>query len=126
MWRERAIRFLLVGGAVLVILGGVRYLVTGKERPVSAPKLPISEEQIKPLREEVLGTVGRVFSGERGDKEKEKEKETNQEKPSLAPVQNVQEQTQDLIESIKSLPEDQIKVIKKQIYQEFCEGLIEK
>lgn len=112
MWRERLIRFLLVGVAALIILGGIRYLVGGREEPVSAPEIPINEERIEPLKEEILGVVGRVLPGGK------------REESDLKPVQNVQEQTQNLIESIKSLPEDQIEVIKKQIYKEFCEELI--
>ena len=44
--------------------------------------------------------------------------------PIMEPAQNIQEQTQALIESIKRLPEDQIEAIRKQVYKEVCDGLL--
>ena len=44
--------------------------------------------------------------------------------PIMQPAQDIQEQTQILIESIKHLPDDQIEAIRKQVYKEFCQGLL--
>ena len=44
--------------------------------------------------------------------------------PIKEPAENVRQQTEALLESIKSLPQDQIEAIKRQIYKDFCQDLI--
>lgn len=52
--------------------------------------------------------------------ESEEKKETL---PIKEPIKNIEFKTQDLIESIKKLPQDQLSAIKKQLYKDFCENL---
>lgn len=85
------------------------------------------------MGEKVLGTVVEKLPKAPNLEEVELEgesvpenQETQEAEPIEEPVQNIQSQTQVLIETIKELPQDQIEAIKKQIYKELCEGLLGK
>ena len=98
---------------------------------------PIKTE-IEGLGEEVLGKIVDVLPGapnleevapkgelsQEGEVKGEENQAASETEPFEEPVQNVQKQTEVLIETIKELPQDQIEAIKKQIYKEFCEGLL--
>ncbi len=43
--------------------------------------------------------------------------------PIEEPVKNIESQTETLIESLKSLPQDQLEAIKKQVFKEVCQSL---
>lgn len=43
--------------------------------------------------------------------------------PIKEPAENVQNQTQQLIETIKKLPQDQLEAIKKQLFKDVCEQI---
>lgn len=44
--------------------------------------------------------------------------------PVAEPIASIQNQSDQLLEAIKKLPEDQLRAVKKQLYQEFCENLL--
>lgn len=118
------IRFLLVSIGALLILGAAKAFADwrGKQPPVVEP-LNLPELSIEKFQsEDVLGTATR---GLLGGKKKQVDQEDKETEPIAEPVEQVEEQTQELIETLKQLPEDQIKAIKKQIYKEFCEQLLE-
>ncbi len=113
------VRLLLVGIVAGLILLAIKNMVEGQGgqsligQPLKLPELSIDTGQI----EEILGTASEKILGEK--------KEEGETAPIAEPVEKIQSQTEELIESVKKLPEDQIKAIKEQIYQEFCEGLLE-
>lgn len=133
MWRERLVRILIVGACALLVLGIARSFANQNQKqpqPMTLPNLSI-KEKIQNLGEGVLGTAIKVLPGELklNETSREEDKKDNQaekeSEPIKQPVENVQKQTEALIETIKQLPKDQIEAIKKQIYKEFCEKLIE-
>ena len=46
------------------------------------------------------------------------------EEPIAEPIASIQNQSNQLVEAIQRLPEDQLKAVKKQLYKEFCENLL--
>lgn len=44
--------------------------------------------------------------------------------PIVQPVNNIQKQADQLVESVKNLPEEQLKAVKRQLYQDFCVDLL--
>lgn len=126
--KERLTRVFLLGLAALVIIALASAVANWQTQQKVAgestglPQLPI-KEKIENLGEEVLG---RAIKALPGAPEITTEEEVVQEtEPIEEPVKNVQEQTQTLIEAIKKLPEDQVEAIKKQLYKEFCEGILQ-
>jgi len=87
---------------------------------VSLPQVPI-KEKVEDLGERVLGEAVKILPGAPDLGADQDNQETE---PIEEPVKNIEEQTQVLIEAIKKLPEDQIEAIKKQLYQEICEGVL--
>lgn len=129
MWRERLIRLLLVGVGALLILGVAKAFADWRvEKPLVGKPLSLPELSIEKLqKEDVLGTATRGILGrkkEQVDQGDQVNQEHQEVEPVAEPVENIQEQTQTLIESIKKLPEDQIEAIKKQLFKEFCEELL--
>lgn len=127
MWRERLIRFLLVGLGAVVVLGAVKTFADWRaKQPLVGEKLNLPELSIEEIRsEDVLGTARQAILGRK--KQVDQVNQEDQETDSIAePTEKVQKQTKDLIETIKQLPQDQVEAIKKQIYKEFCEQLLEK
>lgn len=117
---ERLVRLVLAGVVILALVGGVKALADWRAKnpsegkPLDLPELSLDE---LPTRE-VLGEIleEKIQISREGQVEQEEEPE-----PVTEPVENIQVETQTLIESIKKLPEDQIEAIKKQIFKEFCE-----
>lgn len=128
MWRERLIRFLLVGLGAVLILGGAKAFADwrGKQslggEKLSLPKL--STERLQ--SEDVLGTAKQRILGrkEKVDQEDQVNRESQDSEPIAEPAEKIEKQTETLIETIKQLPQDQVEAIKKQIYKEFCEQLL--
>ena len=109
----------------LVAVGLVKVLVgmMGETRISSGTanlaEMPV-KERLEEMGGEILGKAVEILPGVPG----ETKEETPKTEPIEEPVQNVQNQTQILIEAIKKLPEDQLEAIKKQLYQEVCEGVL--
>lgn len=121
--RERLTRIFLLGLAALLIIALAKGLADWQSQTkvaggsTSLPQLPI-KEKIENLGEKVLGKAIRLLPGA-PDLEIGQETE-----PIEEPVNNIQQQTEALIEAIKKLPQDQLEATKKQIYKEFCEGAL--
>lgn len=98
MWKQRLIRVSLLLGAAAIVLTGAKK-ITSQNKSISLPQIPIEK-----IGEAVLGSAAHSL-------------------PINQPVENVQSQTQQLLESIKKLPADQLEAIKKQLLKEFCEQL---
>ncbi|MCJ7792799.1 MAG: hypothetical protein MUP45_02380 [Candidatus Marinimicrobia bacterium] len=127
MFIERLKRVFLVVIVALVAVGLVKVLVGMMgETKISSGTANLAEMPVKEKLEEVggeiLGKAVSLLPGVPG--ETETKEETQATEPIEEPAQNVQNQTQILIEAIKKLPEDQLEAIKKQLYQEICEGVL--
>lgn len=124
MWRERFKRLFILGIATGLTVFAVMAFVKWRDKKgasaqvLGLSKLPI-EEELKDFGEKILGVaIKKIKPEKQSDQEQEGE-------PITQPTENIQNQTNQLMESIKRLPEDQIKAIKKQIYKDFCQQLIE-
>lgn len=134
--RERLTRIFIIAIAALVVISLAKGVADWRSKArvegesVSFPPAPV-KEKLENLGENILGEVVEILPGapDLGVNQVDQDNQVNQEnqetEPIEEPVKNVQQQTQTLIEAIKKLPEDQVKAVKKQIYKEFCEGLIE-
>ena len=124
--RERLTRIFLLGLAAFLIIALAKGLADwqGQQRvageSVSLPQVSV-KEKLEDLGEDILGKTVEFLPGAPDLGVDQADQETE---PIEEPVENVQQQTQALIEAIKKLPEDQIEAIKKQIYEEFCEGAL--
>lgn len=124
MWRERFKRLFILGIAtgltVFVVMAFAKWRDKkgASAQVLGLSKLPI-EEELKDFGEKILGVaIKKIRPEKQSDQEQESE-------PITQPTENIQNQSNQLMESIKRLPEDQIKAIKKQIYKDFCQQLIE-
>lgn len=122
MWRERLIRFLLVGLGAVLILGAVKTFADWQAK--RSPTLP--ELSIEKLQSEgILGVAREKILGRK--QADQIIQETQETEPIAEPAEKVEKQTKDLIETIKQLPQNQMEAIKKQLLKEFCEQfLVEK
>lgn len=136
--RERLIRILIIIMAALVIVAVAKALADWRNQQkiagesVSLPQVSV-KEKLEDLGEDILGKVIEVLPGEpkietvdQVDQDSQVNQEDQETEPIEEPVKNVEKQTEILIQTIKELPQDQIEAIKKQIYKEICEPLLEK
>jgi hypothetical protein len=112
MWKQRLIRVSLLLGAAAIVLVGAKK-ITGQNKSITLPEISIER-----IGETVLGSAAQSLPQIFGKVITE-----NKDEPISQPVENVQNQTQQLIESIKKLPADQLEAVKKQLLKEFCEQL---
>lgn len=130
MWKARLIRISLLSIACLLVFGGVKAFATWRQthpgglqdlKLQSLPNFPI-EEKVKGIE---IQNITDVFQGNKKQDQKQQEAitPTPEVKGVEAPVQNVQNQTQNLIESIKTLPEDQLNAIKQELFKGICEDI---
>ena len=129
MWKDRLKRLtVLLLVAVLVFFAGKVFADwQGKKKAQGEVlSLPTAEigEKISDLGEQILGKTVQVLPGNSVLKEKiitEKES-TNTETEK---VEKVEIKTQEIIEIIKELPAEQLENIKKQIFKDFCQKMLE-
>lgn len=114
----------------MLIAGVAKALAGRQESSLALPYFPIGES-LENFGEKVLGKAVKILPGapDLGETVQEKEEgqvagESDEAEPIKEPAENVQKQTEILIETIKELPQDQLEAIKKQIYKEMCEGLL--
>ena len=124
---ERLIRLGLLVGVIAVLVGGAKFVLAQGKKSTGSPFKPMVGA-VENLGEKVLGAaVKQLPRAPNLDEVKvsgEDKNATVSNEPIMEPAQNIQEQTQALIESIKRLPEDQIEAIRKQVYKEVCDGLL--
>lgn len=128
MWKKRLIRISLLVGVTAITLLGVKGLARRQKNKVAGeaikiPDFPV-EQVVKSMEQEVLG---RILGTKKKVDQVNQVNQDNQEEvePIKQPAENIQSQTQQLIESIKKLPQDQLEAVKKQLLKEFCEQLNE-
>jgi len=135
MWKERFKRIviiIMVGG---LVFWGVGAFVKWRETKrvagasVSLPTEGITQK-IEDFGEKVLGRAVEILPG--GDKVKEIKEEEKENKTDKIEIQAgqatkiLENQTKEIIEVLKQLPEEQLKQIKKQIFKDFCQEIMGK
>lgn len=128
--RERLTRILIIIIVALLIISLAKVLTDWQSKQkvagesLKVPTAPV-KEKIEDLGEDILGKAVEVLPGAPRMEKVDQDNQVNQEtEPIEEPVKNVEKQTEILIETIKELPQEQVEAIKKQIYKEFCEGLL--
>jgi hypothetical protein len=119
---QRLIRLLIIGliaGVVVLIAknaGGLKFDLGSQTSKFSSQLFGQIglEKSLVSVSEKILGEEVKLKNEADGEIE-----------PIAEPVNDIQNQTQTLLDSIKKLPEDQLKAVKKQLYKEFCEQLKE-
>lgn len=134
--RERLTRIFIIVIAALIVISLAKAVADWQSRArvegesISFPPAPV-KEKLENLGENILGKAVNVLPGalDLGVNQVDQDNQVNQEnqetEPIEEPVKNVEKQTEILIQTIKELPQDQIEAIKKQIYKEICEPLLE-
>lgn len=126
--RERLKRLLIV-----IVAAAITYLVSdavlgriGKANGIG--ELPdFSTTRVSELAKSFGGMVLGKASGILPSRSAEDSSDTdsvNQAQVEISPEKIIQEQTQKIIEIIKQLPEEQMKKIKKQVFQSFCDEVL--
>ena len=106
MWGQRLIRLALLIVGVGVILLVIKSLGPKLESQSSIERPKVSFEKVE---RQILGTAEqKILSNYQGE-------------PLVEPAENIESQTQALIQMIKDLPADQLEAVKSQIYKEFCQ-----
>jgi len=131
--KERLIRFLIIGVVALLTVGGIKFIADQKQKnpeAVSFSAEPI-KKKLEDVGEKILGEtvkhlpkspdLGKVAGSQ--TQEDDSSQDGQEVEPIQEPINNVQNQTEKLIEIIKELPQDQINAIKKQIFKDLCEEL---
>lgn len=133
MGNERLKRILIVFVVALLVLFGAKVFTDwqGKKKAqgevLSLPTIEVGEK-ISNFGEQVLGKAIEVLPGGAELKEKiefqlESSLETTDEE--INPEEKIEDKTQEIIEIIKQLPAEQLEAIKKQIFKDFCQKILE-
>jgi hypothetical protein len=142
MMKERLVRLLLITAVALLTLVSAKGLVGWQARQQAEGKsIALPNWSFEEIGRNVLGSVSQVLRPQETPLETKTEEESGGEEngqvwgseneigkeetePIAEPAKKIQRQTDDLIESLKKLPEDQLKAIKRQLYKEFCEEIL--
>ena len=135
MGKDRLKRILIILLVAILVAGGVKVFADWQKKQkdkgqvLSLPTQQIGEK-ISDFGEQVLGKAFEVIPG--GDSLKEKLKTEN--KPAsvnqtaseiATQTEKVEIKTQEIIEIIKELPAAELDNIKKQIFKDFCQKILE-
>jgi len=118
MWGERIKRIVIIAVAALLVAWGGKSLIA---RP---SPLPLVDQFLSDTTSKVLGLAVGKLSNAKITPEKVIPL-ANESEPINQPITNIQTQTQQLIDSIKKLPEDQIEAVKKQVVKDFCQKFLQ-
>jgi hypothetical protein len=131
MWKERLKRI-----TIIIVVGGLTFWGIeaffkwrGEKVAGASVMVPTEEitQKVEDFGEKVLGKAIEILPG--GEKIKEKRKVIEREttkieiQPDQAP-KILENQTKEIIEILKQLPEEQLKQIKKQIFKDFCQEIM--
>jgi len=133
MWKKRLKRIVIVFIIGELTFWGVGAFAKWREkRKVAGGSIKIPTEEvvgkIGDLGEEVLGKAVEVLPGGEKIKKTEKVVENKTTKIEIQPEEAtkvLESQTKEIVEILKQLPEDQLKQIKKQIFKDFCQEIME-
>ena len=128
---ETRLKRILVILAILVFLAfGAKVFADWQAKreaegePFSSPTEQIGEK-VSEFGQDVLGRTVDIIPGSEGLKERFIKVETIKEVEGETKVEKIEIQTQEIIKIIKELPQEQAENIKKQIFREFCESILE-
>lgn len=131
MGKDRLKRFLIIILVVFLVLAGAKVFADwqGKKKAqgevLSFPTTQIGEK-ISDFGEQILGKAVDILPGNSVLKEKIIiEKESTNTNTETEKVERVEIKTQEIIEIIKELPAEQLDNIKKQIFKDFCQEILE-
>ena len=118
--------FLLIGGKVFADWQ-TKKKASGQDSSFSAGKIG---EKISDLGENVLGKAVEVLPVSKELKEKVVSVESlpsdsHSSDQNVTQTEKVEIKTQEIIEIIKELPAEQLENIKKQIFKDFCQSILE-
>ena len=82
-------------------------------------------EKISNFGQDVLGKAVEAIPGNEGLKERLIKVETRVPVEGTKEVEKIEIQSQEVIEIIKELPQEQAEKIKKQIFKEFCQNVLD-
>lgn len=133
MWQTRLKRIGVILLLAALVAVGARVFADYQSKQKAAGKnvtLPTDQigKKISDFGQEVLGNAVEVIPGAGGLKEKIIIKEQVSVENSQGQDQQVERieiQTQEIINVIKELPADQVDKIKKQIFKDFCQEVLE-
>jgi len=130
--KERLVRLLVVTAVALATFGAVSLIIKqGKKANSQVTLFDPIKKKVEQTAEKILGEAVehlpkapdlKKAAGETGQTSQDKENEEEVE-PIQQPVNNIEKQTEKLIEIIKELPQDQIEAIRKQLWKDLCEEL---
>ncbi len=138
MGKDRLKRLLIVFLVIgLLLIGGKVFAdwQTKKKASGESISLPTQQigEKINDLGEQVLGKAMEIIPNSGGLKEKLKTEDasksntsqSNTEMETVVKTEQVETKTQEIIKIIKELPVEQLEKIKKQIFKDFCQKVLE-
>jgi len=133
MWQTRLKRIGVIFLLAALFAVGVKAFVDYQNKQKAAGKdVPSLTDQIgekiSDFGQEVLGNAIEVIPGAGGLKEKliiEKQVPVENAQGEEKQVERIEIQTQEIINVIKELPADQVDKVKKQIFKDFCQEILE-
>ena len=133
MWQTRLKRIGVILLLAALFAVGVKAFVDYQNKQKAAGKdVPSLTDQIgekiSDFGQEVLGNAIEVIPGAGGLKEKliiEKQVPVENAQGEEKQVERIEIQTQEIINVIKELPADQVDKVKKQIFKDFCQEILE-
>ena len=139
MWKDRLKRILIILLVAALVAGGIKVFTDWQKKQkargqvISLPTQQIGEK-ISDLGEQILGKAAEVLPGGGALKEKlengssptpSSNQNNSQTSTENEKVVKVETKTQEIIEIIKELPAEQLEAIKKQVFKDFCQKILE-
>jgi len=130
MWETRFKRILAVIGIIIFLAFGTKIFADWQAKRKAEGKsasLPTKEmgEKISNFGQDILGKAIGSIPGNEGLKERLIKVETRVPVEGVKEVERIEIQSQEVIEIIKELPQEQAEKIKKQIFREFCQNVLD-
>ena len=135
MGKDRLKRILIIALVAILVFVGAKIFTNWQEKKkaqgevISLPTIGIGEK-IGDLGDQILGKAIEILPGSKELKEKvvsNKESSPDQTETTTQTekVERVEIKTQEIIEIIKELPAEQMENIKKQVFKDFCQKILE-
>ena len=133
MWETRLKRIGVILLLAALFAVGAKAFADYQNKQKAAGKnvtLPTDQikEKISDFGQQILGNAIEVIPGAGGLKEKliiEKQVSVENAQGEEKQVERIEIQTQEIINVIKELPADQVDKVKKQIFKDFCQEILE-
>jgi len=128
--QTRLKRILIIFGIVIFLAFGTKVFADWQAKRKAEGKsisFPTEEigEKINNFGQDVLGKTIEVIPGSQGLKERFIKVETKIPVEGEKEVETIEIQSKEIIEIIKELPQEQAEKIKKQIFKDFCQNVLD-